>query len=126
MGMQKRVSFCEEEALEEVHEADEWDRSPAPVTPRLSYQDVLELKQLRLCLPRTAPCPTPRQPFTTSLPPALQTHPPATRRRSRTRASPHSRRTRPRAGRIVGQTRSGRSGHPAVPRRRPHPSPASA
>ncbi|KAI0925014.1 hypothetical protein AcW2_010363 [Taiwanofungus camphoratus] len=34
------------------------------------YRDVLELKQLRLCLPRTAPCPTPRQPFTTSLPPA--------------------------------------------------------
>ncbi|KAI0946922.1 hypothetical protein AcV7_010457 [Taiwanofungus camphoratus] len=45
------------------------------------YRDVLELKQLRLCLPRTAPCPTPRQPFTTSLPPAppdpSPSHPPS-------------------------------------------------
>ncbi|GBE86308.1 hypothetical protein SCP_0901870 [Sparassis crispa] len=66
----KTVSFCSEDCLEEVFVADEWDRSPAPVTPRLSYQDVLELKQLRLSLPRTPPSPSFRQPFTTSLPDA--------------------------------------------------------
>lgn len=36
--MHKTVSFCAEEVLEEVFIADEWDRSPAPVTPKLSYQ----------------------------------------------------------------------------------------
>ncbi|OCH96383.1 hypothetical protein OBBRIDRAFT_822369 [Obba rivulosa] len=67
--LRKTVSFCDEE-LEEVHEADEWDRTPAPVTPKLSYQDVLELKQLRLSLPRAPPPPTYRQPFSTSPPPS--------------------------------------------------------
>ncbi|EMD38976.1 hypothetical protein CERSUDRAFT_112689 [Gelatoporia subvermispora B] len=65
--LRKTVSFCDEE-LEEVYFADEWDRSPAPVTPKLSYQDVLELKQLRLSLPRAPPPPTYREPFTTSTP----------------------------------------------------------
>ncbi|KAH9933475.1 uncharacterized protein B0H18DRAFT_952006 [Fomitopsis serialis] len=68
--LQKTVSFCADDDLEEVFEVDEWDRSPAPVTPKLSYEDVLELKQLRLSLPRPAPPPTYRQPFTTSLPTA--------------------------------------------------------
>ncbi|KAH9839973.1 uncharacterized protein C8Q71DRAFT_471301 [Rhodofomes roseus] len=68
--LQKTVSFCEDDELEEVFEVDEWDRSPAPVTPRLSYDDVLELKRLRLTLPRPAPPPTSRQPYTTSSPTA--------------------------------------------------------
>ncbi|KAK7687720.1 hypothetical protein QCA50_008936 [Cerrena zonata] len=64
-SIRKMVSFCEdEEGLEEVHYADDWDRSPTPMTPRLSYQDILELKQLQLTLPRA---PTYRQ-FTTSTP----------------------------------------------------------
>ncbi|KZT07519.1 uncharacterized protein LAESUDRAFT_113551 [Laetiporus sulphureus 93-53] len=67
--LRKNVSFCEDSTLEEVFFADEWDRSPAPVTPKLSYSDVLELKQLLVSLPRAPPPPpTPRQPFTTSLP----------------------------------------------------------
>ncbi|KAI0630751.1 hypothetical protein C8Q77DRAFT_1075341 [Trametes polyzona] len=64
----KTVSFCSENELEEVFWADEWDRSPAAVTPKLSYQDILELKQLRISLPYSPPPPPPRQPFTTSLP----------------------------------------------------------
>ncbi|KZT70873.1 hypothetical protein DAEQUDRAFT_725038 [Daedalea quercina L-15889] len=36
--LQKSVSFCEDDHLEEVFEVDDWDRSPAPVTPRLSYE----------------------------------------------------------------------------------------
>ncbi|KAI0077740.1 hypothetical protein K474DRAFT_1047976 [Panus rudis PR-1116 ss-1] len=68
-SIRKSVSFCrEEEGLEEVFEADDWDRSPTPMTPRLSYQDILELKQLRLTLPRAPPSPSYRQPFTTSVP----------------------------------------------------------
>ncbi|KAH9849878.1 hypothetical protein C2E23DRAFT_341966 [Lenzites betulinus] len=64
----KTVSFCAEEELEEVFFVDEWDRSPAAVTPKLSYSDILELKQLRISLPYTPPPPTSRQPFTTSSP----------------------------------------------------------
>ncbi|CAL1715314.1 unnamed protein product [Somion occarium] len=68
-SIRKAVSFCsEDEGLEEVFEADDWDRSPIPMTPRLSYQDILELKQLQLNLPRAPPSPNYRQPFTTSAP----------------------------------------------------------
>ncbi|KAH9893268.1 hypothetical protein C8Q73DRAFT_761074 [Cubamyces lactineus] len=66
----KTVAFCPEDDLEEVFWADEWDRTPAAVTPKLSYQDILELKQLRISLPYSPPPPPPRQPFTTSLPSA--------------------------------------------------------
>ncbi|TCD65046.1 hypothetical protein EIP91_003325, partial [Steccherinum ochraceum] len=65
----KCVSFCaEEKGLEEVWEADDWDRSPTPMTPKLSYQDVLELKQLQLSLPRAPANPSYQRPFTTSAP----------------------------------------------------------
>ncbi|KAG6333454.1 hypothetical protein ID866_5635 [Astraeus odoratus] len=47
----KHVAFCED-GTEEVYEADEWDRTPAEVTQRLSYEDVLELKMLQRELPR--------------------------------------------------------------------------
>ncbi|CDO69789.1 hypothetical protein BN946_scf184766.g34 [Trametes cinnabarina] len=67
-GGRKSVSFCPANELEEVFFADEWDRTPAAVTPKLSYQDILELKQLRISLPYSPPPPTSRQPFTTSLP----------------------------------------------------------
>lgn len=40
-GGRKTVSFCSQEELEEIYFADEWDRSPAAVTPKLSYQYVL-------------------------------------------------------------------------------------
>ena len=36
----KTVSFCGGDELEEVFFADEWDRTPAAVTPKLSYQCV--------------------------------------------------------------------------------------
>ncbi|KAI0742016.1 hypothetical protein C8Q80DRAFT_1221814 [Daedaleopsis nitida] len=68
-GGRKTVSFCSDDELEEVYWADEWDRTPAAATPRLSYQDILELKQLRVHLPYSPPPPPPRQPFTTSTPP---------------------------------------------------------
>ncbi|KAF8329406.1 uncharacterized protein EI90DRAFT_3062504 [Cantharellus anzutake] len=32
----------------EIHEVEQWDRSPCPVTPKLTYRDLLELKQLEL------------------------------------------------------------------------------
>lgn len=34
--MQKHVAFCAD-GTEEVHEADDWDRSPVPVSQRLTY-----------------------------------------------------------------------------------------
>ncbi|KAI0064036.1 hypothetical protein BV25DRAFT_1764627, partial [Artomyces pyxidatus] len=52
----KSVSFCSQ-AANEVFFADEWDRSPAEVTPRLTYKDMLELKEIQLSLPR-APQPS--------------------------------------------------------------------
>ncbi|EPQ56688.1 hypothetical protein GLOTRDRAFT_121058 [Gloeophyllum trabeum ATCC 11539] len=55
----KSVSFCDQ-GQEEVFIADEWDRTPAEVTQKLSYQDVLELKQLQLSLPHA---PQPPDPF---------------------------------------------------------------
>lgn len=36
-SLRKTVSFCQEQ-LEEYFEADDWDRTPAPVAPKLSYQ----------------------------------------------------------------------------------------
>ncbi|KAI0642383.1 hypothetical protein C8Q79DRAFT_1013662 [Trametes meyenii] len=68
-GGRKTVQFSDNE-LEEVFWADEWDRTPAAVTPKLSYHDILELKQLRISLPYSPPPPPPRQPFTTSSPSA--------------------------------------------------------
>ncbi|KAG8221389.1 hypothetical protein J3R82DRAFT_1567 [Butyriboletus roseoflavus] len=44
--MKKHVEFCAD-GTEEVHEADDWDRSPVPVAPRLTYGDILELKALQ-------------------------------------------------------------------------------
>ena len=34
-ALRKCVSFCQDE---EYFEADDWDRTPAPVAPKLSYQ----------------------------------------------------------------------------------------
>ncbi|KAL4252898.1 hypothetical protein ABKN59_003560 [Abortiporus biennis] len=73
----KAVSFCSDEVLEEIFEADEWDRSPAPMTPRLTYQDVLELKALRLTPPHPTPSPAYRQSMTSYFPtttPSVQPH----------------------------------------------------
>ncbi|PSR80376.1 hypothetical protein PHLCEN_2v6761 [Hermanssonia centrifuga] len=47
----KSVSFSED-GEEEVFYAEDWDRSPAAVTQRLTYRDVYELKELRMALPR--------------------------------------------------------------------------
>ncbi|KAH7924146.1 hypothetical protein BV22DRAFT_1035481 [Leucogyrophana mollusca] len=49
--LKKRVAFSES-GMEEVYEADEWDRTPADVAQRLSYEDILELKQIQRSLPR--------------------------------------------------------------------------
>ncbi|KIJ65230.1 hypothetical protein HYDPIDRAFT_88758, partial [Hydnomerulius pinastri MD-312] len=49
--MKKRVAFSEE-GTEQVYEADEWDRTPAEIAQRLSYEDVLELKMIQRELPR--------------------------------------------------------------------------
>ncbi|EIW78913.1 hypothetical protein CONPUDRAFT_166778 [Coniophora puteana RWD-64-598 SS2] len=46
----KRVVFTEN-CIEEVYEADEWDRTPAEVAQKLSYDDILELKLLQRELP---------------------------------------------------------------------------
>ncbi|KAI6014954.1 hypothetical protein EDC04DRAFT_2578376, partial [Pisolithus marmoratus] len=48
--IKKHVAFCEE-GTEEVHEADEWDRTPAEIQ-RLTYDDILKLKMLLRELPR--------------------------------------------------------------------------
>ncbi|KAG9309696.1 hypothetical protein JVU11DRAFT_10370 [Chiua virens] len=42
----KHVAFCAD-GSEEIHEADDWDRSPVPVARPLSYGDLLELKALQ-------------------------------------------------------------------------------
>ncbi|KAF9525937.1 hypothetical protein CPB83DRAFT_746222, partial [Crepidotus variabilis] len=36
---------------EEVHFADEWDRTPTEPTRKLTYQDLLELKEIQRSLP---------------------------------------------------------------------------
>jgi len=54
----KCVSFCgsgsnsssssdDEQEIVEVHVADDWDRTPCEVTPKLTYQDLLELHELK-------------------------------------------------------------------------------
>ncbi|EKM50110.1 uncharacterized protein PHACADRAFT_264657 [Phanerochaete carnosa HHB-10118-sp] len=64
-ALRKYVSFCQDE---EYFQADDWDRTPAPVAPKLSYQEILELKQILKSLPRAPSCSS-RQPFsTTSIP----------------------------------------------------------
>ncbi|KAI0698338.1 hypothetical protein BC835DRAFT_663470 [Cytidiella melzeri] len=71
--LRKTVSFCP--ALEEFFEADDWDRTPAPVAPKLCYQEILELKQIMKSLPRAPQYPSHRQHFTTSMP-QTSSHPP--------------------------------------------------
>ncbi|KAJ6580825.1 hypothetical protein B0H19DRAFT_845982, partial [Mycena capillaripes] len=39
------------EGSEEVHFADEWDRTPTEPATRLSYQELLELKEIQQSLP---------------------------------------------------------------------------
>ncbi|KAI0917940.1 hypothetical protein AcW1_006933 [Taiwanofungus camphoratus] len=54
----KSVSFGtpgEEEVKEEVFYVEEYDRSPAQVTRKLLYRDILEMMELRLTLPRILP-----------------------------------------------------------------------
>ncbi|KAJ7863161.1 hypothetical protein B0H13DRAFT_1458283, partial [Mycena leptocephala] len=45
----KCVAF--NEGSEEVHWADEWDRTPTEPAKRLSYQELLELKEIQQSLP---------------------------------------------------------------------------
>ncbi|KAG7443339.1 uncharacterized protein BT62DRAFT_326383 [Guyanagaster necrorhizus] len=47
----KCVAFCDA-GSEEVHVADEWDRTPSEPARSLSYQDILELKAIQRTLPR--------------------------------------------------------------------------
>ncbi|KAK0238396.1 hypothetical protein EDD85DRAFT_726809, partial [Armillaria nabsnona] len=47
----KCVAFCDA-GSEEVHIADEWDRTPSEPARSLSYQDMLELKAIQRTLPR--------------------------------------------------------------------------
>ncbi|KAJ7236421.1 hypothetical protein B0H12DRAFT_999130, partial [Mycena haematopus] len=39
------------EGSEEVHWADEWDRTPTEPAKKLSYQEILELKEIQQSLP---------------------------------------------------------------------------
>ncbi|KAH9000198.1 hypothetical protein EDB92DRAFT_474547 [Lactarius akahatsu] len=55
------VHFCSE-IVNKVFVADEWDRSPADITPRLTYQDMLELKEIQRSLPHAQPLPDPDLP----------------------------------------------------------------
>ncbi|KZV63742.1 hypothetical protein PENSPDRAFT_691354 [Peniophora sp. CONT] len=48
----KCVSFCAEDGPSSIWAADEWDRTPADVTAKLSYKDMLELKAIQNSLPR--------------------------------------------------------------------------
>ena len=50
----KHVSFDGAE-LAQVFEADEWDRSPVEVTLRLTYKDVVKLRELNVSLVRNGP-----------------------------------------------------------------------
>ncbi|KAF9648860.1 hypothetical protein BDM02DRAFT_2037784 [Thelephora ganbajun] len=71
----KCVSFCgsgsnsssssdDEQELVEVHVADDWDRTPCEITPKLTYQDLLELHELKssAVYPQYKPCPRPKPP----------------------------------------------------------------
>jgi len=52
----KTVSFPAGTALcTNVHEADEWDRSPVAATRKLTYQDILELKEMQIALLKNTP-----------------------------------------------------------------------
>ncbi|KAJ7777137.1 hypothetical protein B0H16DRAFT_1226493, partial [Mycena metata] len=42
------------EGTEEVHWADEWDRTPTEPATKLSYQELLELKEIQQSLPHAA------------------------------------------------------------------------
>ncbi|EGN95077.1 hypothetical protein SERLA73DRAFT_113838 [Serpula lacrymans var. lacrymans S7.3] len=57
-GGKKTVVFSDE-GTEEVYTADEWDRTPAEVAQRLSYQDILELKEIQRSLPKANQLPDP-------------------------------------------------------------------
>jgi len=57
----KRVSFDGAEPAR-VFQADEWDRSPAEVTLKLTYKDVVELRELNVSLIRTGPLAMKRTP----------------------------------------------------------------
>ncbi|VDC03302.1 unnamed protein product [Peniophora sp. CBMAI 1063] len=48
----KCVSFCADDGPSTVWAADEWDRTPADVTAKLTYKDMLELKAIQNSLPR--------------------------------------------------------------------------
>ncbi|KAJ7080741.1 hypothetical protein B0H15DRAFT_476353 [Mycena belliarum] len=52
-GYRKCVAFNPED-LEEVHWADEWDRTPTEPARKLSYQELLELKEITQSLPHAA------------------------------------------------------------------------
>ncbi|KAI0319674.1 hypothetical protein OF83DRAFT_1109145 [Amylostereum chailletii] len=61
--LHKHVSFGASDDYE-VYAADEWDRTPTDVTPKLTYQDMLELKEIQLSLPRADQLPDPfRSPY---------------------------------------------------------------
>jgi len=47
----KCVAFCGD-GSETVYTADEWDRTPARPARKLSYEDLLELEEIQLSLPR--------------------------------------------------------------------------
>ncbi|RDB23483.1 hypothetical protein Hypma_008952 [Hypsizygus marmoreus] len=49
--IRKCVAFSEV-AIEEVHFADDWDRTPTEPARKLTYQDILELKEIQRSLPR--------------------------------------------------------------------------
>ncbi|KAF9448230.1 hypothetical protein P691DRAFT_669863, partial [Macrolepiota fuliginosa MF-IS2] len=47
----KTVCFCDD-GEEQIWFADEWDRTPVEPARNLSYQDILELKEIQQSLPR--------------------------------------------------------------------------
>jgi len=52
----KTVSFpAGTDLCADVHEADEWDRTPVAATRKLSYQDILELKEMQIALLKNTP-----------------------------------------------------------------------
>ena len=59
-GGRKTVAWCSDDELEEVFYADEWDRTPSAVTPKLSYQCVFPFsplsrrRSLRFCSSRVS------------------------------------------------------------------------
>ncbi|THU94564.1 hypothetical protein K435DRAFT_668225, partial [Dendrothele bispora CBS 962.96] len=59
ISLRKSVAFCAIcDGLEEVHIADEWDRTATePARTPLSYQDILELKAIQRTLPRAPQLP---------------------------------------------------------------------